>query len=223
MKKLYPGIAPSILAADFSHLADNVQSMIDHRISMFHFDIMDGHFVPNLSFGPALVQSISSQFSILTDVHLMIEKPALYVDAFIRAGADVITFHVETVSEEEARTLISHLRSLNVQVGISLKPNTPVETLLPFLPLVDLVLVMSVEPGFGGQSFITSALDKIKFFFQYRQDHHLHYFIEVDGGIDSKTGPQCQLAGVDILVAGSFLFQKTDIKHRLALLGHSIS
>jgi ribulose-phosphate 3-epimerase len=218
MNKLYSGIAPSILAADFSKLAENVQMMMDHNVTMFHFDIMDGHFVPNLSFGPALVHSISSRFSILTDVHLMIEKPQSFVEAFIQAGADVITFHIETVTQTEAHALISQLRLAHVQVGISLKPDTPVDKIVPFLPFVDLVLVMSVEPGFGGQKFIGSALDKIKFFAQYRKQHHLQYFIEVDGGIDSQSGPQCRNAGVDILVAGSYLFQQTDLKQRLSSL-----
>lgn len=221
MNKLVPGIAPSILAADFSHLAENVQSMIDFNISMFHFDIMDGHFVPNLSFGSALVHSISSRFQIVTDVHLMIEKPLLYVDSFLKAGADALTFHIETVTNEEAIALIHKLKAADVQVGISLKPQTPVERLLPYLNHVDLVLVMSVEPGFGGQKFIPSALEKIKYLDTYRRTHQLSYFIEVDGGIDDQTGPLCHQAGVDILVAGSYLFQQNDLDTRLTLLGHT--
>lgn len=221
--KLQPGIAPSILAANFLRLGENIQTMKDEGVSMFHFDIMDGHFVPNLSYGANIVSQVNAGYSIFSDVHLMIANPEKYLDMFIQAGARLITFHVEVVDVPLGNKLIHYLKEKNILVGISLKPGTPVDALQPYLSLVDLVLVMSVEPGFGGQVFIPSALEKIAYFKEQRQRHQWHYLIEVDGGIDDVSGRQCLQAGADILVAGSYLFQKKDLHDRLVKLGHHSS
>jgi ribulose-phosphate 3-epimerase len=200
-------IAPSLLAADFASLEKDVQRMVQHQVEYLHYDIMDGHFVPNLSFGVPVVERITKLFKVNHDVHLMIEKPRDYFDAFIRAGANIITFHYEVGKDVNTiLTWIDYLHQHHVKAGISIKPNTPVEVLKPFLSHVDLFLVMSVEPGFGGQKFLSSALDKISWLRKQIDISKSKALIEVDGGINDKTGKQCRLVGVDILVAGSYLF-----------------
>ena len=217
MKKVY--IAPSILAADFAKLGEEIMLVENLGAEYLHFDVMDGHFVPNISFGVPVLESIHSIHHMINDVHIMISDPLQYIGKFAEAGADIITFHYEAlVDEEDIEEAIQLIHSYGIKAGMSIKPGTPVEVLLPFLEELDLVLVMSVEPGFGGQSFIPDALDKIKYLRNMIDGNDYNCLIEVDGGINEKTGPLCVEAGVDILVAGSYLFGKEDIKERMELL-----
>lgn len=206
-------IAPSILAISMANFSQEWKALCDSTAEWVHIDIMDGHFVPNLSYGPHVVKGLRKTSDKLFDVHLMVTNPKFYADAFIEAGADLITFHVETLKEEEILPFIEELHQKGVQVGISLKPGTKVETLDPYLDEVDLVLVMSVEPGFGGQSFMESALDKIA----YLSKRSHRYEIEVDGGINSTTGSLCKEQGATVLVAGSYVF-KGEIEERVQSL-----
>jgi ribulose-phosphate 3-epimerase len=212
-------IAPSLLAANFASLETDVKRFIQHRVEYFHYDIMDGHFVPNLSFGVPVVKSITKLFKVIHDVHLMIEKPRDYFDAFIDAGANIITFHYEVGKDVKTMLAwIDYLHQHHVKAGIGIKPTTPVEVLKPFLAHVDLCLVMSVEPGFGGQKFLSSALDKITWLRKQIDESKTKALIEVDGGINEKTGKQCRVAGVDILVAGSYLFNHPHLKEAIQSL-----
>lgn len=197
-------LSPSLLAADFSRLNDEIQKAEYAGAEYLHLDVMDGHFVPNLSFGVPVIASIRKCTGLLFDVHLMITHPLDYLEAFAKAGADYITFHLE--SESDPDQTIDRIHALGKKAGISIKPSTPAEALLPYLPKLELVLVMSVEPGFGGQSFLTSALPKISWL--RAQAPQLH--ISVDGGINAETGQCCAQAGADILVAGSYLFHAKD-------------
>jgi ribulose-phosphate 3-epimerase len=212
-------IAPSLLAANFAALEVDVKRMMMHQVEYLHYDIMDGHFVPNLSFGVPVVDRISKLFKVIHDVHLMIEKPQDYFDAFIRAGANLITFHYEVGKDVKTMlTWIDYLHHQKVKAGISIKPNTPVEVLKPFLPYVDVCLIMSVEPGFGGQPFLSSALAKITWLRKEIDKTKSKALIEVDGGINDSTGKQCRLAGVDILVAGSYLFNHPHLNQAIQSL-----
>jgi ribulose-phosphate 3-epimerase len=206
-------IAPSILAANFASLESDIKRMIQHRIEYLHYDIMDGHFVPNISFGIPIVDGITKLFKVIHDVHLMIEKPRDYFDAFIKAGANIITFHYEVGNNVKTMlSWIDYLHLHNIKAGISIKPTTPVEVLEPFIKHVDICLVMSVEPGFGGQEFLSTALNKIMWLRKKIDETKSKALIEVDGGINDKTGKLCRLAGVDILVAGSYLFNHPQVK-----------
>lgn len=217
MRPIY--IAPSILAANFASLETDIKRMIQHHVDYLHYDIMDGHFVPNLSFGVPVVASICKLFKVIHDVHLMIEKPRDYFDAFIQAGANIITFHYEVGTD--VNTMISwidYLHEHKVKAGISIKPSTPVEVFQPLIKVVDLCLVMSVEPGFGGQTFLSSAIDKITWLRKQIDNTNSKALIEVDGGINAATGKQCRLAGADILVAGSYLFNHPQVKDAIQAL-----
>ena len=212
-------IAPSILSANFAKLGEEIALVESLGAEYLHFDVMDGHFVPNISFGIPVLKSISSIHQMVNDVHIMISDPDLYIEKFAKAGADIITFHYEAcANEEEVQDVIDLIHSFGVKAGLSIKPKTPVEVLTPFLEDLDLVLIMSVEPGFGGQSFIPEALDKISYLRSVIDANDYKCLIEVDGGINDKTGPLCKEAGVDVVVAGSYLFGKEDIKERMELL-----
>ncbi|MFA6855038.1 MAG: ribulose-phosphate 3-epimerase [Bacilli bacterium] len=213
-------IAPSLLSADFAHLADEINRVSQAGLHYLHFDVMDGHFVPNISFGVPILKAINRLNSgLINDVHLMISDPLKYAPDFIKAGADIITFHVEAcATHEEVISLINLLKKAKVQIGVSLKPATPVQIIERYLAMVDLVLVMSVEPGFGGQEFMPNALEKIRELVKIKQANDLHFVIEVDGGINEVTAPLVRAAGVDIIVAGSYLFGHTDFKKRVELL-----
>ncbi len=197
-------VAPSILSADFSCLEKEIRS-ISHA-DYIHIDVMDGHFVPNLTLGPVVYQSLRKKTKIPFDVHLMISHPEQYAKQFIDAGANILTFHYE--AKKEAKDLIAYIKSRGIQVGISIKPDTDVTVLTPYLKDIDLILVMSVEPGFGGQMFILSALDKIRALKQLREEQELKFMIEVDGGINIETARNVKDAGCDIIVAGTFIFQQ---------------
>jgi ribulose-phosphate 3-epimerase len=219
MKK--PMIAPSLLAADFSRLFDEVDPLVKAGISYLHYDVMDGHFVPNISFGAPVLHALRKRFSLVHDVHLMIANPAQYFVDFIAAGASMITFHYEVGHDiKTMKAWIDQLHAQGVKAGVSIKPSTPVNVLLPLLDAVDLVLIMSVEPGFGGQSFLPSAIEKIKDLKAMIAQFPQPPLISVDGGINAITGSACVEAGADILVVGSYLFGHSNLKERLASLGH---
>lgn len=205
-------ISPSLLSADFGKLNEEMQAIVDAGSQFVHFDVMDGHFVPNISFGAVVLKSIN-HFNITYDVHLMISDPDKYAIDFAKAGADYITFHYEAV--ENPINTIKTIKQMGVKVGISIKPQTNVEVLDDLLPLVDMVLVMSVEPGFGGQKFIPNALEKIKYLHQQKKKFNLNFLIEVDGGINLDTARQSVEAGAEVLVAGSYIFGSKNIKETI--------
>ncbi len=198
-------VAPSLLAADFARLGEHVGAVEGAGAEVLHLDVMDGHFVPNLSFGPGVISDVRRVSRMFFDAHLMIAEPRRYAEAFVGAGCDLITFHIETTDDPVG--LVNFLRSLGVCVGVSLNPTTPASALESVLTLVDLVLVMSVWPGFGGQKFITDVLPKV------RELHGLlkpHQRLEIDGGIDDKTIEAAVSAGADTLVAGTAVFREPD-------------
>lgn len=204
-----PIIAPSILAADFTRLGEEVKSVANAE--WIHVDIMDGHFVPNLSFGPDITKAVDGITDQTLDVHLMIQEPAQWVDTYAKAGADCIIFHVEAVEDEAAAlALAAKIRELGVRAGFSIKPNTPIEPWLDKLSHFDLVLVMSVEPGFGGQKFMPDMLDKVRKLRSAIDDQGLDTLIEIDGGISADTIAQSAEAGCDAFVAGSAIFKQAD-------------
>ena len=204
-------VAPSILAANFNNLLDEVKSV--ESADYLHIDVMDGHFVPNISLGACVYKGLKNQVDLVFDVHLMIKDPKKYALDFIKAGADILTFHYEALdTKQEIHELIDFIHNNNTKVGISIKPNTKVEVLDEFLDKVDLVLVMSVEPGFGGQSFIPTALDKISYLKNKKINENKQYEIEVDGGINKETSKLCVDAGVEVLVAGTYIYNNKDRK-----------
>lgn len=201
-------IAPSLLSANFACLKQEIDKI--EVAEWIHYDVMDGHFVPNISFGYSILKDISKVTDKYLDVHLMISDPFKYVDNFIASNASLIVFHYEAVEENEIDKLIKHIKNNNVDVGIAIKPDTCQDVLKPFLSQLDLVLVMSVEPGFGGQTFNHSAIEKISKLAKLREENNYHYLIEVDGGINESTAKLCRQAGVDVLVAGSYVFNSDD-------------
>lgn len=210
-------IAPSLLAANFANLQKEISEIEKGGASWIHYDVMDGHFVPNISFGYSILKDISKVTDLYLDVHLMISHPKQYVDEFIKAGASLIVFHIEAMdNEKETRELIQYIKEQGIEVGISIKPKTAVDTIYPFIADLDVVLVMSVEPGFGGQAFNPAAADKIKALDTYRKENDYHCLIEVDGGINAQTAIPCKEAGVDILVAGSSIFNTEDYKKAIS-------
>lgn len=202
-------IAPSVLSANFAELKKDLDSVKECGADWIHYDVMDGHFVPNISFGYSILGDVAKVTDLYLDVHLMISDPRQYVDQFIKAGADLITFHVEAMSDCTAvHELIDYIHQQGKNVGISIKPSTSVDVINEYLNDIDLVLVMSVEPGFGGQSFQPDALKKISMLKEMRDNRH--YLIEVDGGINGQIGQLCIEAGADVLVAGSYIFNATN-------------
>lgn len=198
-------IAPSLLSADFGCLAAQVRVVEEAGAEILHLDVMDGHFVPNITFGVPVVESLRGRSNLFFDAHLMIAEPKRYAEAFVKAGADLITFHIEAA--DEPREVLNHIRSLGAAVGVSLNPTTPVSAIEEVLADVDLVLVMSVWPGFGGQAFIPDVLEKVRVLSErLRPEQRL----EIDGGIDPTTIKDAVSAGADTLVAGSAIFGEAD-------------
>lgn len=203
-------IAPSVLAADFTRLGEEINRV--SKADYIHLDIMDGHFVPNISFGHELVAALRPLSSVPFDVHLMMDHPLFYIPSVVRAGADLITFHVEC-SDSISET-IDAIHQGGVKAGLVLKPGTPVETLWPWLDRIDMVLVMTVEPGFGGQKFMPDMMDKVRAI----KERAPQMLIEVDGGVNDATIPQCVEAGVDICVAGTGVFRAENAEEALIRL-----
>jgi ribulose-phosphate 3-epimerase len=215
-------IFPSILSADFAHLGRQVSEAEEAGASGIHVDVMDGHFVPNLTIGPLVVQAVRKTTSLPLDVHLMIEAPERYVGEFAKAGADIISVHQEACPH--LHRVIQQIKSLGKQAGVVINPATPAATLEEIINAVDLVLVMSVNPGFGGQSFIDSSVDKIRRVRQLLTAQQAKAELEVDGGIDPQTAPRVVKAGASMLVAGSAIFQaNVSVSQAIARLRASIS
>jgi ribulose-phosphate 3-epimerase len=209
-------LAPSILSADFAHLADQVSAATEGGAALIHVDIMDGHFVPNITIGPPVVKSLRKVTDLPLDCHLMIENPDQYIPEFLQAGADWVSVHQETCVHLN-RTL-HHIKEHDALAGVVINPATPVETLSEVLDIVDYILVMSVNPGFGGQKFIPGAVHKIRRLAEMRLARGLNYRIEVDGGVGLETVAEVVRAGAEILVAGSAVFEHGDPKNNVQKL-----
>lgn len=203
-------IAPSILSADFCRLGAEVEDIRRGGADYVHVDVMDGIFVPNISIGIPVVKSLRNSTDMFLDVHLMIDRPHRYVEEFCKAGADLVVFHEEADQPQDLLAAIATVKAMGKKVGLSVKPKTPAEVLRPYLDQLDLVLVMTVEPGFGGQSFMHDMLPKIAALRQMIDEMNPGCELEVDGGVDPNTAPLCKQAGADVLVAGSAVFKKPD-------------
>ena len=209
-------ISPSILASDFSRLGQEVSAMEAAGADMIHIDVMDGHFVPNISFGMPVIKSLRPVTNLIFDVHLMISDPLRYLGDFAKAGADMIVFHLE--SDSDVKATIDEIHRLGKKAGISIKPGTPAEALLPYMKDIEMALVMTVEPGFGGQKFMPDMMEKLRILRAYCQENGLDVDLQVDGGIDLNTAPVAVENGANVLVAGSALFGKPDYTAAVAAL-----
>lgn len=209
-------IAPSILSANFAKLGDEITSVVNGGADMIHIDVMDGHFVPNITIGPLIVEAVRPLTKLPLDVHLMIENPDNYIEDFAKAGADYITVHVEACPH--INRTINYIKSFGVKAGVVLNPATPISMIEHIIEDVDLVLLMSVNPGFGGQAFIPSVIPKIKQLAKLIKEKELQVDIEIDGGVNEETAKLCIDAGATILVAGSAVYNKDDRKKAIQAL-----
>lgn len=209
-------IAPSILSADFANLQRDIELVESNQVDVLHVDIMDGHFVPNITFGPNVVAAIRPFTKLPLDCHLMIEQPEQYVEAFAKAGADIINVHVEATPH--IHRVLQLIKSFGVKAAVTINPGTPVSAIEPVLHLVEMVLVMTVNPGFGGQSFLPECLEKVAALDEIRREQGYTYEIEVDGGVTAQTIGACQKAGADIFVAGSYIYDAENPAERIQAL-----
>lgn len=203
-------VSPSILSADFVNLERDIRMLTPAGADYVHIDVMDGNFVPNITIGIPVVAAIRGITDLPLDVHLMIDRPARYVERFCKAGADILTIHIEADSEENTIAALKAIRACGVKAAISVKPKTPAEAVLPYLPLCDLILVMTVEPGFGGQSFMADMMPKVSQIRAYIDAQNPACELEVDGGVNEQTAKICTGAGANVLVAGSAFFKAAD-------------
>lgn len=199
-------VSPSLLSANLSDLNNEMKKLLSSGADYAHVDIMDGNFVRNIAFGPSFVSSLKKCSSLPLDVHLMIKSPISYIDNFINAGSDIITIHIETVTNEDFDIIEKKVHEKGIKLGLTLRPSTDFNLILPYLSRVDMVLVMSVEPGFSGQKFMPIGLDRLKELSRLRKENNYSYLLEIDGGVDNTNYKACIEAGVDIIVSGSYLF-----------------